>query len=290
VYGWSFKSHLKVLRYFHKKIPVFFRGDSTLIEESNQLKKLLRSAFLKWIYSKVDKALYVGTHNRNYYLKFGMKMEQLILVPHAIDNERFSPNSTNKNSSQILKKSIGLKSEELVFLFAGKLEHKKNVDLLIESFKKINKEKINLVIVGNGKLERELKESSSKFKNIFFLNFQNQTLMPVIYQMADVFVLPSKGHDETWGLSINEAMASGKAVLVSDACGAAIDLVQNAVNGYTFQSENSDDLREKILRLIDNKNDLNKMGKFSLSIIRNWNYEKDCIAIEKLLNRTENLS
>ena len=54
VYGWSFKSHLKVMRYFKGKIPVFFRGDSVLLNQRSQLKVLLRKLFLKWVYSHID--------------------------------------------------------------------------------------------------------------------------------------------------------------------------------------------------------------------------------------------
>ena len=92
VYGWAFKSHLKAIRYFYKKIPVLFRGDSTLLGQKKNLKKLLRSVFLKWVYSHVDKALYVGTNNKNYFLQHGLQERQLVFVPHAVDNDRFSGN------------------------------------------------------------------------------------------------------------------------------------------------------------------------------------------------------
>jgi len=106
--------------------------------------------------------------------------------------------------------------------------------------------------------------------------------MPDLYAMADVFVLPSLS--ETWGLAINEAMASGRPVLISDTCGAAIDLVQNGKNGYIFSSGDENDLKEKMLRFLEPGTDLQKMGKAALEIIQNWNYEKDCIGIESLLN------
>ena len=93
VYGWAFKSHLKVMRYFHKKIPVFFRGDSTLLGQKSLFKKIFRTIFLKWVYSYADKALYVGTHNKNYFLQNGLNDAQLVFVPHA------DRKSTRLNSS-----------------------------------------------------------------------------------------------------------------------------------------------------------------------------------------------
>src|SRR6185369_17198669 len=90
VFGWSFKSHLQCLRYFHKKVPVLFRGDSNLLNEQPGIKKLIRRVFLTWVYRHVDCGLYVGTNNKNYYKRYGLSEEQLVFAPHAIDNERFS--------------------------------------------------------------------------------------------------------------------------------------------------------------------------------------------------------
>ncbi|HEY8660799.1 MAG TPA: glycosyltransferase family 4 protein, partial [Hanamia sp.] len=110
-----------------------------------------------------------------------------------------------------------------------------------------------------------------------------QRKMPEIYKISDVFVLPSQGPGETWGLAINEAMASGKVVLVSDQCGCAVDLVQNGINGYVFESNNREDLIKKMKQLSAQKATLNKMGNQSLQIIQNWSFEKICDAIEQAI-------
>ena len=165
VNGWNFKSHLKCLKYFHKKIPVLFRGDSTLLDEKSGIRKLLREFVLKRIYKKVDFGLYVGSQNKKYFLKHGLKDDQLVFVPHAIDNERFAPCDKNQNAAIELKRKLKIPSDDLIFLFAGKLEPKKNPELLIEAFKKINYQNVHLVIVGNGELENALKRSTANFKN-----------------------------------------------------------------------------------------------------------------------------
>ncbi len=279
VYGWSFKSHLKVLRHFYGKVPVFFRGDSTLIGKSNGLKSRVKSLFLKWVYSHVDKALYVGTRNKEYFREFGLIDRQLVFCPHAIDNKRFMDEGKYVGKVAEWKSELNVPLLSTGFLYAGKLDDNKNVGLLLEAFTDAG-ENAYLVIAGNGILEFELKSKYSSNKNIFFLPFQNQQQMPVLYRMADVFVLPSL--TETWGLGINEAMASGRAVLVSNTCGAAIDLVKEGANGYTFQSGNKLDLVEKMKFLTRAKEELSEMKKSSLLEIENWNYESDCMAIESL--------
>ena len=281
IYGWSFKSHLECMRKFNKKIPIIFRGDSNLIDERGSFKKIIRKIFLKWIYSHVDYALYVGTLNKLYYLNNGLKEEQLFFAPHAIDNERFNKNEQLLQQKAILlRKEIGISEEDTVFLFAGKLEPKKNPRLLIKAFQKIGR-KAYLVIVGNGVLEAELKEQY-KATNIMFRDFQNQSEMPLIYRLGDVFVLPSSGPGETWGLAINEAMATSRPVIVSDKCGCAVDLVKNGKNGYIFKSNNETDLTVKMLLMLDKKR-LKEMGEQSKHIIQDWSIENVCSSIENIM-------
>lgn len=283
VYGWNFKSHLKTMRYFKGKIPVFFRGDSNLLDRVHPIKKIIRQWYLKTVYRAVDKALYVGSNNHKYFKSLGLKEDQLIFAPHAIENERFFPNPDNIDRAKVLREQLGIHSFEKALLFAGKLEVKKNCGLLIDVFKKLGMKNVHLIVVGNGDQKSKLAWNADGEKNIHFLDFQNQQMMPVIYQMADAYVLPSKGPGETWGLSINEAMASAKAVLVSDACGAANDLVHEGENGFIFNSGNEIDLTEKMKRLLEGNCDLKKMGNSSIEIIKNWNYEIVCEAIESLL-------
>lgn len=280
VYGWSFKSHLKAMRYFKGKIPVYFRGDSVLLKKENWLKFALRKIFLSWVYSHIDIALYVGTHNKTYFKKSGLKEKQLVFAPHAIDNKRFFATEDMSPMALNWKEELGIKTSDRILLYAGKLDENKNTRMLTDIFLEVNEPSCHLVIAGSGVCEEGLKKDFESRANIHFLPFQNQSQMPDLYSMADIFVLPSIS--ETWGLSINEAMASGKPVLVSDACGAAIDLVKDGINGYVFRSNHKHDLKEKMHHLLHPATDLKQMGAASLSIIKDWNYDKDAEAIESL--------
>ncbi len=281
IFGWSFKSHLKVLRHFKGKAAVLFRGDSTLLDEpaSFSVKKILRRNFLKWVYSHVDIALYAGTGNKQYFLQHGLQSHQLIFAPHAIDNNRFFLNETTVNKAVDLRIQKGIAAMDTVFLFAGKLEPKKDPALLMNAFKKLNNPAAHLIMVGNGELQDTLVAMSNKLTNIHFVDFQNQLQMPLMYAMADVFVLPSKGPGETWGLAVNEAMAGAKAVIVSDHCGCAADLVEDGVNGYVFKSGDESSLYEKMKLLMD-KAVTRQMGEQSLQKVKHWNYQSVCEAIE----------
>ncbi len=279
VYGWAYKSHLKVIRYFKSKKPLLFRGDSTLLNKKPGLKNLIRTIHLKWVYSHIDYALYTGTNNKAYYKKYGLKNSQLIFAPHAVDNSRFDTPFLVEATE--LRSSLKIKNEAILLLFAGKFDPVKNIESLLSAFIHLNHPDIHLLLVGNGVNEVKLKTEAAKSDiadKIHFMNFKNQSIMPVIYQSADVFCLPSIS--ETWGLSVNEAMACGKAILVSDKVGCAVDLVKSNLNGFIHSAGSVADITKKLELLIDKrKAGLAKMGEQSKQMIQSWNFQTQAAAI-----------
>lgn len=284
VYGWSFVSHLKCIRYFHHKIPVLFRGDSTLLDEKPGIKRIIRRLFLKWVYARIDFALYAGTNNRNYFLQHGVPPHRLIHCPHAIDNNRFyDSDGLYQQQANQKKAALGFGQNDLVILFAGKLEQKKKPLFLLELAKQIKNERLKFLVVGNGVLEKEMKEKAAGDQRIQFMDFCNQSRMPVIYRMADIFILPSQGPGETWGLAANEAMASGLAVMLSAKAGGAADLVEENVNGIVFEPGDVYKCAELLKRLLEDKSLLLKMKEASRRIIAGFTYQQNIEAIEKLI-------
>lgn len=283
VYGWAWQGHLKAMRFFKDRIPVYFRGDSTLLNEPKGVRKLIKTIFLKWVYRHVDHAFYVGVNNYAYYKRYGLKDRQLSFAPHAIDNERFMQDHYTEAIN--LRTSLNLSEDDILVLYAGKFEQVKNLPLLLEAFISLNKPNVHLLLAGNGPEESALKDIAAQNKNIHFTGFKNQLYMPILYQACDLFCLPSLS--ETWGLAVNEAMACGKAALVSDKVGCAPDLVKDDLNGAVFESGNKKDLADCLKKLIGSKRALEQMGKNSAQLIRDWNFTHIVEAIEnKLLTET----
>ncbi len=283
IWGWAFHSHLKALRYFKGKKEVWFRGDSTLLDESKgvSLKKLARRIFLTWVYSYVDKVFYVGTHNKAYYLKHRIKESQLIYAPHAIDNLRFSdPNGDIAAKALELRKNLGFHNDDVVLLFAGKFETKKNPHFFIEMSKTIKSSNIKFLMVGSGHLQEDLKNITYNDIRFVFIDFQNQSQMPILYRIADFFILPSLGPSETWGLAINEALASGTKVIVSKYCGGSIDLI-NGDNGIIFDPKS--ELKEVCKYINQRKNDIASLnGRGSLLV--GHSYDNIIRSVKFILN------
>lgn len=116
--------------------------------------------------------------------------------------------------------------------------------------------------------------------------FKQYSELPAYYGLASVFILPSI--KDTWGLVVNEAMAAGLPVLVSNRCGCAPDLVEEGCNGYTFDPYNVDALAGLMRKISADDCDRAAMGQASRDIIARWTpqtfAENLCKAAEAALN------
>ena len=139
---------------------------------------------------------------------------------------------------------------------------------------------MHLILVGNGELETKIKHAINGNSNIHVLPFQNQSVMPAVYRLGDVFCLPSQGPGETWGLAVNEAMACGIPCIVSNKVGCSVDLI-NRETGWVFESNNVDVLYN-IFRNIVDKHETKQMGKNASEFIAKWNFENISKKIEEV--------
>jgi glycosyltransferase involved in cell wall biosynthesis len=276
VYGWSFDSHLKCLRHFHRKLPILFRGDSTLLDERPGLRRSLRRWFLKWVYGHIDYALYVGSNNKEYFLKHGLRPDQLVYAPHAIDNSRFEePDEHYRQLAMEWREQLGIAENDLVLLFAGKLEPKKYPDFLLEITRGVPDPRLKVIFAGTGVLETRLRGEAAADSRVHFIGFQNQLRMPVVYRLGDIYILPSRGPGETWGLGVNEAMASGCAIMMSQKAGGAADLVEEGVNGIRFDPDDGvAKCSQWVLRLLGDAALLDDMKKASRRRIADFSFQQ----------------
>ena len=84
VYTWSSASHLQALRHFKGRLPVLFRGDSTILDRRAWWRAALRRMFLSWVYRHVDVAIAVGSNNRDYFVWCGLPSARIALAPHHV--------------------------------------------------------------------------------------------------------------------------------------------------------------------------------------------------------------
>jgi glycosyltransferase involved in cell wall biosynthesis len=282
IYGWNLQSHLRAMRYFKGRIPVLFRGDSTLLDARSPLRSLLRRVYLRWVYSHVDVAIAVGQNNRDYYQWCGLSPARIAFAPHSVDTVRFrDADGEHAERAREWRKELGISDDSVTFVFAAKLIAKKDPLLLLDAFMALSSS-AHLVYFGDGELEATLRERARAHANVHFLPFQNQRTMPAVYRLGDIYVLPSQGPGETWGLAMNEALASGRPVIASSRVGGARDLVREGRTGWVFEFKNGNDLA-RVMRaaLTRGRDGLRRMGGNAQALSREWSTEAAADAIAR---------
>jgi len=120
---------------------------------------------------------------------------------------------------------------------------------LLAAFAALDSPNAVLVFVGDGPEKAALQAAAAASPRpgaVHFLPFANQSEMPALYLAADLFVLPSIGFYETWGLAVNEAMHMGTPCLVSDRVGSQQDLVIAGQTGWVFRAGDTRDLQDQL--------------------------------------------
>jgi glycosyltransferase involved in cell wall biosynthesis len=240
VTGWTPISHLLALRFFRRNgIRTLFRGDSHLLDDSRRGPRwLLKRAVLRQVFSWPDGFLVVGAANKAYYEAFAVGADRHYPCPHSIEVARFAePAEAHEREAAHWRERLGIAPDRCVLLFAGKFEPRKRPLELMRAVHAMADPNLMLVMVGNGELEKQVNAIAAAGPERFrVLPFQNQSRMPVVYRLGDVFVLPS-AFGETWGLAVNEALACGRPVLVSDRVGCAADVVDASCGRVFFWAD-----------------------------------------------------
>jgi glycosyltransferase involved in cell wall biosynthesis len=288
VHGWAWLCSLQAILVAEKlEIPVLLRGESNGIgEPSHPVKKKAKQIFLNWLFPKITAFLYVGTLNRQFYEKYGVNKERLFPMPYTVDNDFFQKQALVAHERQeSLRESLNLESGRPIILYAAKLIDVKRPQDLLAAYRLLSSDGVQepepyLLFVGDGNLRTELEAQAKAtgWNSIRFLGFRNQSEMPAMYDLCNIFVLPSSF--EPWGLAINEVMNAGKAVVVSDQVGCVADLVMKGENGCIFPVGDIKLLAEGIQWAIANSE---TAGKIGLKHIQNWSFSEDISGLKSSL-------
>lgn len=237
-------------------------------------KDTLLKRFIKNKVLRISDAIFVnGNEALIHYKELGVSEKKMFLLPHNIDVPFYRSNNIDGDVGEIkdklFKKSIGC---DLKYLFVGRLWSGKGMDNLFyawESLTKINR-KICLFIVGSGPDELAYKNMFSIFSNVYFLGYLSKEELKYLYLNTEIFVFPTMG--DPYGFVLDEAMACGMAVIVSDMAGDIQDRINSGTDGLLYDASSSEELYGCMKMLMENetlrkqiaKNAWEKMGDFSL--------------------------
>jgi len=177
-------------------------------------------------------------------------VDEIDVVPNFVDHQRFNP----KTDSSKIREKHNLGNKKTV-LFLGRLVPYKGIKYLIEAFQGI--QDAILLIVGDGPLREELCEQASGVKNIVFVHDVPGKELPQYYAACDLFILPSVTRQEAFGITLIEAMASGKPCITTNISGMPY-VVGDC--GVKVEPANPKSLSEAIQKLLINKKNREEKG------------------------------
>lgn len=250
-------------------IKVVLSIDST---ESDNKNIWYKETLKKFIIRRANGFFCYGTLAADYMLKLGAKPAQILLRNNAVDNEALRQ-IHDRTDATSLRKEHQITTEKN-FIYIGRLMKIKNIQRLLEAYQKLGTSDWGLLLMGEGKDKAEILAyiEANNIANVHFIPAQPWQDVPRYLALADVLVLPS--YSEPWGLVANEAMACGKAVIVSDKCGCADDLVSNGENGFTFDPFDVGQLTEKLHYFVMNPEAAIRFGEVSKKKITKYHPQR----------------
>lgn len=264
-------------------IPVLFRGEATLEAPRSKLRRLVKALLVRAFLRTVSAVAYSCSANRRYYEHYGVAHQNLVFAPCAVDNAFFQEAGRNADRHSCRHK-LGLSDEDRVILFVGRLiDVKRPLDLL-QVLRQLPPE-LNpvLLLVGDGPLREEMSAYCRKYglDRVRYCGFVNQSDLAAYYQAADVFVLASEVDQSPKAL--NEAMAFGLPVVVTDRIGTGEDLVFEGRNGFIVPCGDVDRLAACLSEILTDPVKATALGVESRKIIESWTFEKGYAAIRSWL-------
>lgn len=256
------------------KVPYMIISESHLLNERGKWKSLIKRILLNSIIRKAAAYLPVGKYAGEYLIHFGAEPDRIFYFPNTPDVEFFIKESDRyiKEKAKI-KKNFGI-DKNFVILFVGRLVKEKGLFTLLRAFKEVKSvySNVSLLLVGDGVLRESLQNfiEKERIEDVHFAGLVPNEELPRYYRISDIFVLPSIY--EPWGVVVNEAMASGLPVILSDKVGSGRDLLREGENGLTYPSGDYEKLAICIEHMLSRGDELKRMGELSREIIRNFDY------------------
>jgi glycosyltransferase involved in cell wall biosynthesis len=257
------------------RVPFLLFGDSSFVPDERPVRARLRAGVLRALFGLTSGFLISGAFNADYYRHYGADPRRFFPMPWAIDNERFFEASRfGPGEREALRSRYGIDPGKMVILFSAKLIERKDPMTLLVAFAAMrHRDRAALVFMGDGVLRPELERyvHEHQLRDVHFLGFVNQTEIPRHYAMSDVFVLPSAFDPRA--TVINEAMACGLPVILTDRCGPVGDIASDGDNAFVMPFGDRTLLTDRLDRLAADPALRQRMGERSRERIAAWDYE-----------------
>ncbi len=243
---------------YHTDFPAYIYKNTNL-----KIFRYISKCYLRFFYSNFE-AIFVRTQEYKSIVMNDLKIDEskIYILNAGINTKSFSPSFRDINIWNDYK----IRVNSMKFLYVGRATKEKNIEFLIELFKKVYSLNLNidLIIVGNGHFLK-YKEELKKF-NIYFLGMKLGKELSHIYASSDVFIFPST--TDTLGQVVMEAMSSSLPVIVTNK-GGPKEIVKNSKSGFILDINDENEWINSIKMLYENKDLYKSYSQKSLSFMEN---------------------
>lgn len=273
--GWASCEALATISWcLSRNCPAILMSETQANDETRHYWKEAIKRRLTGLFSS---ALVGGASHAVYLVELGMPPDHIFPGYDAVDNDYFKSGADACREASA-EWRLRLKLPENYFLASARFIPKKNLGRLLAAYaayrRAAREQAWHLVLLGDGPLRGELEILCSKLEitdRVHLPGFIQYDLLPAYYALSRAFVHAST--TEQWGLVVNEAMAAGLPVLVSNRCGCAGELVREGVNGFTFDPNDTDALTRHLYAFASAGSDLSLLGQASRNLIARWSPE-----------------
>lgn len=288
--GWSGKTTilLIIICMLLKRKYIFETDTPNNSRKRTWLFATARNLFLRTAFCRAGYAIfYAGDTAAERLQKMGATEERLVYFPYWVDVDALKPSAVKRHPANSL----------IRFVSAGRIiNERKGHDFAIRALGMVCRQNktfnFEYHILGVGpdveKLTK-LAEESGVAEKVKLLGWVEPDELRNTFHCSDILIHPSPV-DEPYGVAVIEAMAAGLVVLASDVTFAALDRIENGVNGFIYKANDVNELAEKISWCFENKDKLPEIGNLAQLTANQWHVKKGVEIIKELLNRPVSLA
>ena len=212
----------------------------------------------KYLHRKVDFVISKTTAAEQFMKRLGYN--RVTTIPVGIPTKKFAV-----GRSKHIFERLGLSKDDKPLLYVGRLEPRRNFDLIFNAIKRISffRDDAKFIFIGDGSLRDEVYEMSKNLENVFYLGKIPNQELPKFYSSAYLSFLPMRPDTQfIFGMVILESMAAGTPI-VTMPIPAAIDIIENMRDGVIVPFSSSKIFADTLMSLLDNDAMVRRMGNFA---------------------------
>jgi 1,2-diacylglycerol 3-alpha-glucosyltransferase len=269
--GYNYVASWQALSWARRKqVKFLLWAESTTRDKraSYRMIEFLKVAFLR----RCDGFVVPGKSSSEYLNSYHVPASAIFAAPNAVDIDLFARLAAEtRNDDARQRKALQLPAR--FFLFVGRLVPEKGVFDLLEAYGKLGptlRAEIGMVFAGDGQARSELSARAAAIEPgaVRFTGFLQRECLARHYALAEALVFPTWA--DAWGMVVNEAMACGLPIILSDAAGCSADLVEDPWNGRMVRAGDIYQLAAAMAQLAGDSKASATMGQHSRQRIREY--------------------